>query len=128
MPLNRIKYMPKILSIGAVKTLCVLQAQRLATLLHEIHELVHFQQCHERVQQSTEIAVHQDDQRSTPGAHVRDFTRLSCSRRGVRLENDRIEIADADQRCLDALADVGPIQTTKTAAERRDGDRMNTTV
>ena len=116
------QHVPQILGVRAIGGFGVFQAERLAGFLHEIHQLVDFEQRDERVHQSAEIAMHQHDQRRAPWAHVRHFARLGRHRRAVRLEDDDMEIVDAAQRRFDARAHVGPIQPAEAAAERRDGD------
>ena len=58
MPLDSAQNVPEVLSVRPVVAFGEFQLQWLSRHLHEIHELVDFQQHHERVQQAVEIAIH----------------------------------------------------------------------
>ena len=74
MAFDGMQHVPQVLGVWSVMTLRESQLQRLARDLHEVHELVRFQQRDERIQQAKQVAVEQPDQRRTTRCHFRDIT------------------------------------------------------
>ena len=73
MALDGIQHVPEILGVRPVVALLEPQLQRLSCGLHEVHELVGFQQRDERVQQAEQVAVNQTDQSRSTRRHVREI-------------------------------------------------------
>ena len=105
------------------------EPQRLARLLHEVHQLVHFEQRDERVEKPREIAVHQPTSAARPGVIAGTF-RARSLRLGagslVGLEHDDPHVGERLQGPLDPRSDIGPVKPAETSAERRNSNRADT--
>ena len=126
--LKNLQDVSQIRGIRAVRRLDIAQPERLAGLLHEVEQLVRFEQRHERLGQPDQIAVHQTQQRRPAGRHGRapDFGERDFRRRGgMRLEHERIEVRDAGQRPMDEWLHLLPIEAAEPAAQRRQRDGAN---
>ena len=121
-----VQHVPQVRGVRSVMTLREPQAQRLARSLHEVHELVRFQQRDERVQQAEQVAVQQPDQRGSTRCHRRDIARsvdAIVRQRAARFEDDDLDIIECAQSRLHARTHTRPVQSAQPAAERWDGDR-----
>ena len=127
-PLHRVEDVPQVLGVRPVVPLGVLEPQALARDVHEVHQLVDFQQGDEGVEQTVQVAVHQPDERCPARCHLRDLLALHHPlrrRRAPWLEDDDIQVVEAAQCLLDARAHVAPFEAAEAAAERRHRDRAD---
>ena len=125
-PLDGEQHMPQVLGIGAIGRLHILQPQRLARLLHEVHQLVHLQQRDRRVEQAADVAAHQFHQRGTAGRHRGHLAAVlhHVGRRcALGFIDAHAHLGQLAQGGLDARPNVAPLQTAQPAAQRRDGHR-----
>src|SRR5438093_4557079 len=96
--------------------------------MQEIHKLVYFQQGDERVEQPSQIPVHQLHQGSTPCRHLRN---LSAMRHPIRYRSPlglidvNLHIVQWTQRRFNARLHLGPFQAAEAAAQRWKGDRTD---
>ena len=69
MAFDRAQDMAKVLGIGPISCLDIVEAKRFARLLHEVHQLMHLQQGDEGIEQAAEILVHQHHEGGAAGRH-----------------------------------------------------------
>ena len=96
--------MTQVLRVGSVRRLDIPQSQGLADFLHEVEQLVHFKQRHERFSQTDQVAMHKTKQRRPSRCHrwplqllTRDLGRVGA----VRLEDQRVQVRNAGERPMD---------------------------
>jgi hypothetical protein len=125
-PFDGEQHVPQVLCVGTVRRLHVLQPQRLAGLLHEVHQLVHFQQRDRRVEQAADVAAHQLHQRRAAGRHRGHLAAVLhhvMRRRALGFEDAHAHVGQLAQGGLDARAYVAPLKPAQPAAQRRNGHR-----
>ena len=69
-PLHRRQDVPEIFRVRAVRALHVVQAELFSGLLREVHQLVNFEERHERIHEAGEVAIHQADEHGAPGGRL----------------------------------------------------------
>ena len=121
--------MPQILRIRTVA--CPWRTssfKRFTRILHEVHELVDFQECHEWIEQASQVLVHQD----WPACRSASCVILGTSLERLGLpsteplpgSNSTTSTSLQLAQCrFDAWAHVGPAQSAEVSGERRNGNR-----
>mmetsp|Transcript_43971 Transcript_43971/g.77548 ORF Transcript_43971/g.77548 Transcript_43971/m.77548 type:complete len:329 (-) Transcript_43971:1069-2055(-) len=129
-PFNGEQHMPQVLGIGPVGRLHVLQPQRLAGLLHKVHQLVHLQQRDGRVQQAADVAAHQLHQRRAARGHRGHLAAVLHHvrrRRALGFIDAHAHVGQFTQGRLDAGPNIAPLQPAQATAQRRNGHRPDAT-
>src|SRR5437773_158738 len=117
--------MSKILSVRTVRCLRKSELKWLASFLHKIHELMHFQQCDIRVEKASQIAENQLHKCGSPGCHFRhraDMGHNTCGRSPFRFVNYNANIANLCCGVLDVRSHGRPVEPSQPAAERWNGN------
>jgi hypothetical protein len=123
-----LEHVAKILGVRPVDRLHVLEAERLARSLEEVHELVYFQERDGRVHQRGEVPFNEGNERRAASRHVGNvggLVRPSVRRCEPRLVHDHLDIRELRRRTLDERLHAAPRQSPKAASERRDRNRTD---
>ncbi|MFO0007027.1 MAG: hypothetical protein ACK559_38520, partial [bacterium] len=110
-PLDGHQHMPQVLRVWPVGGFGEAEAERLARLLREVHQLVDLQQGDEGVGHRGEVGVHQAQEHRASGGHGGRVPGDRQPRRGgvrVGLVDDRPHIGERGERLLDQRQDLGP--------------------
>jgi len=124
-PFHVREHLAKVLRVGPVQRLRVPQAQWLAGLLHEVHQLVDLEEGHEGVHQSDEVTFDEPDQDGSAWSHRRGVggpDDILEHRGAIGLEEEHPHIGQRGKGLFDARANLGPIEAAQAASERRHRD------